>query len=127
MNDWLHEELTFGYKVVLNGHDFPAPFCNGDILDVFNSMPDDSGCVLLKRQGKHQVKLFREDLPFNFKRADIVGCIDSFKRSVLDDLDLFLGDESDREYVPQMCSGCERVEVIESAGNVDAYCQTSEG
>jgi len=127
MKNWLHEELTLGFKVILAGHDFPADFRDGDILDLVNLYPDAGSYVLQKHNGVHEIKLFREDSPSNLEKPDIVGCISSFKRSVVGGFDLFLGGESERKYVPKICSGCPHVEIIESAGKVGAYCHTDSG
>lgn len=126
--DYLHEDLTHGFKVVLAGEDFPAEFQDGDILDVYNSSPEDGEYMLVKRNSKYEIYLFREESPVGIRSADIIGSISSFERSCRDGDELFLGDEPEagQQCVPKRCSDCEYVQVVELIGKAVACCHSGE-
>ena len=57
--DYLHSELTFGFKVVLSGRGGTTAFRKGDILNILNSYRGDDGDqILVKLQGNHEVYSF---------------------------------------------------------------------
>ena len=136
--DFLHEDLTMGFKVILNGTDFPVVFQSGDVLDIFNGMPDTGGYVLINRGGRHEIHKYGENKPIPLNAGEIIGSIDSLERRCNDDCEVFLGDGSDDDYPPAHCRGCACLEIVEegitnrpdhrySRKSVRPCCLTREG
>ena len=124
--DCLHEELTHGFKVVLAGEEFPGEFKDGDVLDIGNSLPDDSGYVLVKRNGKHEIHWYDENKPSLWSVNELIGTILAFQRSCSES-ELGLGDEPDNIRWLTACCGCQYAEAVECASKAKVYCLTSQG
>jgi hypothetical protein len=127
MNDFLHDSLPLGFKIILAGKDFPVHFMCGDKLSISNTCPEDDDYTLIKRQGRHRVELHSELNQGEFNASEIIGPIMSFERSCNPSCELFLGDDPDHHHAPGACRECSQLEVIEMAGRVVAYCYSESG
>lgn len=125
--NYLHEELTAGFKVILDGKQPQHGFEVGDILGVSNFHPDDGEFALIKKHGQHEIIKYQENDCGVSAEKNFVGTIDRLERGMVEGLPSYLGDNPDSKHAPRFCTGCNRLEAIEAAGVVGAYCFTQKG